>query len=82
MATSYRRRGRASLKNISSTSVFSQIVVLNGTLASEITTYAEINPVAAQLTAGNGGNGSKGVGGAGRLNYRTYAGYLALRSGR
>lgn len=47
------------LKTIKSTSVFDQLVVLTGV------SFAEINPVTAQLTAGNGGNGTKGAGGAG-----------------
>jgi hypothetical protein len=53
------------LKSISSTSVFDQVVVIAGITSSDISTFPEVNPVVAQLTAGNGGNGTKGAGGAG-----------------
>ena len=54
-----------SLKGITSTSLYEQIVVLVGQTASQTTTFPEINPVVAQFTAGYGGAGSKLVGGAG-----------------
>ena len=51
-----------SIKSVVSESVFTQIVVLQGATAQQNTTFPEVNPVAAQFTAGYGGNGTSGAG--------------------
>jgi len=54
-----------SLKGINSTSVYDQQVIIAGPTPGQVISFAEINPVTAQLTAGNGGNGTMKVGGVG-----------------
>jgi hypothetical protein len=54
-----------SVKALTSSFVFDQIVTVIGATSADNYSFPEINPVAAQITAGNGGNGSTAAGGAG-----------------
>jgi hypothetical protein len=54
-----------SAKNITSSSVFDQIVAIVGQTPADSYSFPEINPVTAQIIAGNGGAGTKAAGGAG-----------------
>jgi hypothetical protein len=53
------------VRNSTLTAVYEQLVTIVAPIAADDTTFRQINPIVATITAGYGGQGTKGAGGAG-----------------